>query len=129
MGFWFVYVAYLSHFLYLFQIVGCKRVYHLPSPLYTCSNGKKNVIKQAFPPPKAKSDFHTNVLMTTSKSNSSWSGTSRRKNREISRYSCGDVCPIYVSCTPENPGRKFHGYLNYQVNVKYCSLDYRPFFM
>nr|KAJ0216030.1 hypothetical protein LSAT_V11C300141200 [Lactuca sativa] len=33
--------------------------------------------------------------MTTSKSNSSWSGTSRRKNREIIRCSCGDICPIY----------------------------------
>ncbi|KAL7590948.1 hypothetical protein Lser_V15G32566 [Lactuca serriola] len=52
--------------------------------------------------------------MTTSKSNSSWSGTSRRKNREIIRCSCGDICPIYVSCTPENPGRKFRGCPNYQ---------------
>ncbi|KAL7614362.1 hypothetical protein Lser_V15G07116 [Lactuca serriola] len=52
--------------------------------------------------------------MTTSKSNSSWSGTSRRKNREIIRCSCGDICPIYVSRTPENPGRKFRGCPNYQ---------------
>ncbi|CAI9281011.1 unnamed protein product [Lactuca saligna] len=37
---------------------------------------------------KTKSDFYTNVVMTTLKSNSSWSSTSRRKNKEI-------IHPVY----------------------------------
>ncbi|CAI9281010.1 unnamed protein product [Lactuca saligna] len=78
---------------------------------------------------KTKSDFYTNVVMTTLKSNSSWSSTSRRKNKEIihpvyqtnkagwsntsrrknkeiTRCSCGDICLIFVSRTSENSGRK-----------------------
>ncbi|XP_023736850.1 uncharacterized protein LOC111884764 [Lactuca sativa] len=58
--------------------------------------------------------------MTTSSSRSSFNGGTRMRNKKVIRCDCGDVCGVSVSRTPDNPGRKFWGCPNYQVEGGNC---------
>nr|KAJ0198741.1 hypothetical protein LSAT_V11C600305370 [Lactuca sativa] len=52
--------------------------------------------------------------MPTSFAKSSLSVNSRFKKKIEVKCWCEDLCYVFVSCTPENPGKKFWGCPNYK---------------